>query len=173
MKVSIAWNSKSYSDELLGSSKTVLRLDEEVFQIWLAVWSFVKSENRIMPLGELATVPQSQISASETCRLAQAQQGILRRLFRGNRNDIEQEASLTSFPREIPSLLRDGCSEFCRLMRRAICMLADVCPLHCQNLLTGRSAEGSNVALWGEFVLFSNHVIWRPNQHLTIRKYAF
>lgn len=33
MKVSIAWNSKSYSDELLGSSKTVLRLDEEVFQI--------------------------------------------------------------------------------------------------------------------------------------------
>ena len=35
MKVSIAWNSKSYSDELLGSSKTVLplHLDEGVFQI--------------------------------------------------------------------------------------------------------------------------------------------
>lgn len=167
MKVSIAWNSKSYSDKLLGSSKAVLplRLDE-VFQIWLAVWSFVKSENCITPFGKLAAVPQSQISESETRRPAQAQQGILRRLFRGNHNDIEQEASLTSFPKEIPGLVRDGCLEFCRLMRRTICtaLCWQMCPpFLCQNLLTGRAVEGPSATVWGEFVLLSNPVIWRPN----------
>lgn len=69
-------------------------------------------------------------AASATCRLAQAQQGTLRRWFWGNRNGIEQEASLTSCPSEIPGLLRDGCLALCKLMRGTICrtVLADVPP---------------------------------------------
>lgn len=150
MKVSIAWNSKSYSDELLRQQDSPAFRWRSV-QIWLAVWSFVKSENRIMPFGRIGL----SATISNLCKWdlygqkAQAQQGILRRLFQRNRNDIEQEASLTSFPREIPSLLSDGCSEFCRLMESHLYAGRCVPPSLCQNLLTGRSAEGSSVALWG------------------------
>lgn len=94
------------------------------------LWISVKSENHIMPFGKLDTVPPSQICVSVRRRRAQAQQGTLRRLFRRNCNDIEQEASLASCPSEIPGLLRDGCLEFCKLMRGTICstLLADVSP---------------------------------------------
>lgn len=133
MKVSIAWNSKSYANEFLGSIKTVLplHLDKELYMSDL-LGNFVKPENHITPLGKLDTVPPSRLSASGTCRPAQAQQGTLRRLFWRSPNDTEQEASLTPCPSEIPGLLRDGCLEFCRLMRGTICstLLADVSPPH-------------------------------------------
>lgn len=128
--------------------------------VWLAVelCQIWKSYDALWQTGNDAAIS----NLCETCRPAQAQRGTLRRWFWWNHNDTEQEASLTSCPSEIPGLLRDGCLEFCRLMRGTICstLLADVSPLTlCQYLLMGRSIEGSSMTLWGKIVLFSNRVI--------------